>query len=83
MEMFHEVQLWNVPRSQSTLESSRPRGMLSRDSGLPHNTRNTLGISGNVFESLPAQERVSPSLPSDPKNLASSHCEGVPGIVMR
>ena len=40
--------------------------MLSRDSGLSHDTRNTLGISGNVFESLPAQERVSPSLPSDP-----------------
>ena len=38
-----------------------PRGMLSRDFGLPHHTRNSMGTSGNVFESLPARE--SPSLP--------------------
>ena len=30
--------------------------MLSRDSGLPADTRNTLGISVNVSESFPARE---------------------------
>ena len=70
----------HVPSQPSRVP--RPRGMLSRDSGLPHDTRNTLGISGNVSESLPAQERISPSLPSDPKNLTSSHWEGVPGIAL-
>ena len=43
-----------------------------------------MGISGNVFfENLPAQEGISLALPSDPQNLASSYCEGVPGIVKR
>ena len=32
------------------------------------------------FKNPPAQERISPSLPSDPNNLGSSYCEGVPGI---
>ena len=36
-----------------------PWGMLRRDSGLPLDTRNTVGTSGNVFESLPAGERPS------------------------
>ena len=29
-----------------------PRGVRSRDSGLPRDTRNTVGTSGNVFEGL-------------------------------
>ena len=32
-----------------------PRGVRSRDSGLPRDTRNTVGTSGNVFEGLHAQ----------------------------
>ena len=61
-------------------ETASSRGMLSRDSGLPHHTRNSMGISGNVFENLPAQDRMSPSLLSDPNNFASSYCEGVPEL---
>ena len=61
-----------------------PRGMTSRDSCLPHYTRNSMGTSGNVFfENPPAQERISPSSPSDPNNLASSCRAGVLGIAMR
>ena len=33
-----------------------PGGMLSRDSGLPLDTRIIMGTSGSVFESLPARE---------------------------
>ena len=40
--------------------------------------------SGNVFENLHAQEKISPSLPSNSKkNLAGSYCEGVQGIATR
>ena len=62
----------HVPRPHSRIPS--PRGMLGRDSGLPHNTQNSMGTSGNVFESSLAQERISPSLPSySKKNLADSY----------
>ena len=71
----------HVPSQFSRIPS--PRGMLSRDSGLPLDTRNSMGTSGNIFGNLPAQERMSQLLPSDPKNLASSYCEGVPGIAVR
>ena len=59
--------------------------MLDRDSGLTLATRNSMGTSGDFFflSNLPAQGRISPSLTSDPKNLESSCCEGVPGIIMR
>ena len=60
-----------------------PRTLPRCVSGLPRDTLNGTGTSGNAFENLPAQERTSPSLPSDPKNLASSYCEGVPVIAMR
>ena len=39
-----------------------PRGMPSRDSGLQLATRNTVGTSGNVIESLPAREGPSSTL---------------------
>ena len=39
-----------------------PRGMLSRDSGLPLDTRNSMGTSRNVFESLLAGEGPSSAL---------------------
>ena len=45
-------QLWNVPRFQSTSENSSPRGVISRDSCLPHNTWNSWCAWGNVFEDL-------------------------------
>ena len=47
-----------ILRQRASLESHvlsltvpSPRTMLCRDSGLPHDTRNIVGISGNVFES--------------------------------
>ena len=44
-----------------------PRGMLSRDSGLPHCTRNSMGALGTICE----------------QTLAPAYCEGVAGTAMR
>ena len=44
--------------------------MLCRDAGLPLDTRNIMGTSGNVFESLLAQEGLSSALFENPRNLA-------------
>ena len=44
----------HVPSQPLTFPS--PRTMPSRDSGLPHDTRTTVGTSGNVFESLLARK---------------------------
>ena len=60
----------HVPGQPSTVPS--PRTVLCRDSGLPHNTRNNMGTSGNVFERLPAQEGQHSTLFNMSKNLASS-----------
>ena len=38
-----------VPRSSQPLRIPSPRGMLGRDSGLPHQKRNSMGTSGSVF----------------------------------
>ena len=65
--------LSHVPSQPSRIPSLR--GMLSRDSGLPHFSRNSMGTSGNVFENLPAPERRSPSLPG----IAMRHGEGLRG----
>ena len=48
--------------------------MISRDSFLPHDTRNSMGTSGNVFESQPARDGPSSAFFEHPKNLASSSC---------
>ena len=60
----------HVPRQPSTIPSSRT--MPCRDSGLPHDTRNIMDISGNVFERLPAREGPPSALFENSKNLASS-----------
>ena len=49
--------------------------MLCRDSGLPHDTRNIVGISENFFERLPAREGRTSTLFNNSKNLASSSQE--------
>ena len=49
-----------------------PIGMPSRDSGLPLETLNSMGTSGNVFESLLAREGPSSALFENSRNLASS-----------
>ena len=46
--------------------------MPCRDSGLPHDTRNIMGTSGNIFERLPAREGQSSTLLNNSKNLSSS-----------
>ena len=51
-----------------------------RDSGLPHDTRNTMGTSGNVFERLPVREGLPSALFENLKNLASSSRELRPDI---
>ena len=64
----------------------RAPDMLCRDSGLPLNTRNSMGTSGNVFEDLPAPEGSSPLFFKIPRNLTSSPFElrsGNTGSTMR
>ena len=59
--------------------------MPCRDSGLPHDTRNIVGTSGNVFERLEKDERTS-LLFNNSKNLASSSQElrpDSPGITKK
>ena len=53
--------------------------MRSRDSGLPRDTRNVRGTSGNVVESLPAREGPSSGSSENSRNLASSSCGLGPG----
>ena len=63
-----------------------PRGMICRDSCLPHNTRHSMDTSGNVFEDLPAPEGRSPSFFENPMNSALSSCgliSGNTGSTMR
>ena len=59
-----------MPSQPSTIPS--PRTMPCRDSGLPHDTRNIVGTSGNVFERLPAREGPLSALFEKSKNTASS-----------
>ena len=54
--------------------------MLSRDSRLPLDTRNSTGISGNVFERLPAREGLSSPILHNSKSLATSSQELTPDI---
>ena len=62
----------HFPSQPSTTPS--PRTMPCRDSGLPHDTRNIVGTSENVFQRLPAREGRT-SLFDNSKNLASSSQE--------
>ena len=49
-----------------------------------HTTHGTRWVSQETFSKIDLLNiRIPPSLPSDPKNFASSYCEGVPGITMR
>ena len=66
--MSQRAGLWH-PRSQPTLEYSE-----SQRSGLLLDTRNSIGTSGNVCESLPAREGPSSALFENSQNLASSSC---------
>ena len=50
------------------------------DSGLPHDTRNIVGTSGNVFERLPAREERTSTLFDNSKNLATFSHELRPDI---
>ena len=62
----------HVPSQPLSIPSSR--GMISSDSFLPHDTRNSLGTSGNIFESQSARDGPSSAFFERPKNLASSSC---------
>ena len=54
--------------------------MISRDSGLPLDTRKPMRISGNVFESLLAREGPSSPL-ENTWHLASFSCGLGPGVI--
>ena len=62
----------HVPSQPLSIPS--PRGLICRDSCLPHDTRNTTGSSGNVLENLPARDGPSSVSFENPRNLASSSC---------
>ena len=63
----------HVPSQPFTVPS--PRTIPCRDSGLPNDTRNIVGTSGNVFERLPSREGQPQALFENSKNLASSSQE--------
>ena len=54
-------------------------GMISRGSCVPHDTRNSICTSGNVFESLPSRDGPSSASFEKPKSFASSSCGLRPG----
>ena len=64
--------LSHVPSQPKSIPS--PRGMISCDSCLLLDTRNSLGASGHVFEGPPARGEPSSALFENPKNVASSPC---------
>ena len=53
--------------------------MISRDSCMPPDSRNSWSASGNVFESLPARGEPSSALFENSRGLASSCCGLRPG----
>ena len=53
------------------------RGMSSLDSCLQPDTRNSFGISGNVFEDLPAPGEPPAALFGNSRSSASAQCEPV------
>ena len=65
------LELSHVPSQSSRIPI--PRGMLSRDSGLPHWTRNSMGTSGNVLKvHLLQKEYLRPK-----PGIAMRHGEGL------
>ena len=54
-----------------------PRGLLSRDSCLQLEKRNSCGMSGNVSENLPAPNEPSAPFFGNSRSLASAQCEPV------
>ena len=75
---FHDLEtasssgLSHVPSQPMSTPSFRR--MISRDSCLQHDTRNSLGTSGHVFEGLSARGEQCSALFQNSKNLASSSC---------
>ena len=60
--------------SSQTLTLSSRRGMPCRESRLPHNTLDTRGTSGNVFESPLARKGPPSAFFENSRNLSSSSC---------
>ena len=68
----------NVSDQTSSILSSRTLPRF--DSRLPQNTQHCTGISGNVFERLPAREGLPSTIFHNSKNLASSYQDLRPDI---
>ena len=81
---FHDPETQSI--SGASHVTSQPvtvpstRTVLGRDSGLPHDTRNIMGISGNVFERPPAQQGHPQDYFENSKNSPSSSCRVKPHI---
>ena len=82
---MNDAQEFNDPETASSSGGSHdpsrqpvsipsPRGMISRDSGLQLDTRNSLGTSGRVFEGLLARGGPSSALFENSESLASLSC---------
>ena len=60
-----------------------PRGLISRDSCLQPDTRNSFRTSGHVFEDLPAPGELPPALFGNSRFVASASCGPVSVITGR
>ena len=84
MKSLNDARIFHDPETASSSGASHvpsqllsipsPRGTISRDFCLPHETRNPVGSSGNVFEDLRARDGPSSVLFENPRNLALSSC---------
>ena len=63
----------HVPSQPMSIPS--PRGMISRDTCLQPDTRNSFGISGNVFKDLPAPSEPPAAFVGNSRISASAQCE--------
>ena len=69
-EIASSSRLSHVPSQPMSLPS--PRGMISRESCLKSDTRNSLGTSGHVFEGLPARGETSSALLENFQGIVAS-----------
>ena len=69
--------IFHVPSQPLSIPSLRP--MISRDSCLPHDTRNSMDTSENVFEKTTCSRRPSSVFFENPKNLPPSSSGLRPG----
>ena len=73
LETASSFRLSHVPSHSNSIQS--PHGMLSRDSGLQPDTRNSSGTSGNVFEDPRAPNEPTAACFANARSLTDTHYE--------